>query len=360
VTSQSARPPAAAGGGSWLERDWLFAVALATFVGTSVWFGGAIRDFFAPASTSLSVPTLVGQTVSDAVASAERSKLRAVVVERAASDSYPKDVVIRQDPEPGTDVRAGRQISLVVSTGLQIFSMPDLRYESLREVNLDLAHDKLQLGKVRTVQNTEVQANRVVAQDPVPMTAVRVGTVVNIDLSKGGPPNFKVPNFTGMSVDDARDLAERSHVRFGQLVWTPFGPGGPARGVVVRQKPEAGSAIDPSQDVSLQISAGPGVSGYILRQVHAVATVPIPQDGSDRAQRVRVAVHDETGTWNVYDAFAQPKQKLDFNLTVVGTSELDVYIDNELISSTKLGYEPGDEPHAPNGQGDASQKGSSP
>lgn len=335
--------------GWWYERDWFFAVALATFVGTTVWFGGAIRDFFAPASTSITVPALTGQTSADAVASAERAKLRAVIVERAASDRYPADVVMRQDPSAGTEVRAGRQISLAVSTGLQIFSMPDLRYEDLREVNLDLAHDKLQLGKVKTVASDEVPANRVVAQDPVPLTAVRVGTVVNVDFSKGGPPAIKVPAFKGMSIESARDLAARAHVVLGQVVWTPFGEGGPAHGIVVRQNPDANASIDPSQAVSLQVSAGPGVAGYIVRQVHAVATVPSPQDGSERAQRVRIEVRDETGRWNVYDAYAQPKQKLDFNLTVVGTSELDVYVDNELISSTKLGVEPSDRRHSKGG-----------
>jgi serine/threonine-protein kinase len=351
VTSDAARTRTVRRRGWWFERDWFFAVALATFVGTAVWFGGAIRDFFAPASTTITVPTLTGQTTSDAIASAQRAKLRAEVVERAASDRYPADVVMRQDPAPGTEARAGRQISLAVSTGLQIFSMPDLRYEDLREVNLDLAHDKLQLGKVRIVPSDEVPPNRVVAQDPVPLTAVRVGSVVNVDLSKGGPPAMKVPAFKGLSVDEARDLAVRSHIVLGQIVWTPFGEYGPARGIVVRQNPEANVSIDPSQAVSLQVSAGPAVAGYIVRQVHAVATVPSPQDGSERAQRVRVEVRDQTGRWNVYDAYAQPKQKLDFNLTVVGTSELDVYVDNELISSTKLGVEPAGLPHMPKGSG---------
>jgi hypothetical protein len=53
-----------------------------------------------------------------------------------------------------------------------------------------------------------------------------------------------------------------------------------------------------------------------------------------------VSVSDETGTWNVYNAYAQPKQKLDFNLTVVGTAELDVFVNNELVDSTTVGKEP--------------------
>ena len=33
-------------------------------------------------------------------------------------------------------------------------------------------------------------------------------------------------------------------------------------------------------------------------------------------------------------------QKLDFNVTVVGTAELDTYVNNELLNATKLGVEP--------------------
>ena len=99
--------------------------------------------------------------------------------------------------------------------------------------------------------------------------------------------------------------------------------------------------IGADDPVSLQVSAGPREAGYVIRQVHATATVP--EDAAVTAGKspsVRVSVSDETGTWNVYDAFAEPKQKLDFNLTVVGTAELDVFVNNELVDSTKLGKEP--------------------
>lgn len=329
-------------GRPWWAQDWYFAVALALFVGVSVWFGRAIQDFLAPSAKSISTPTLVGETVTDALSTAGRMHLKAVAVSRTPSDRFPKDVVMRQDPQPGAQVREGRQISIVVSSGVQIFPMPDLRYESLREVNLDLSHFKLVLGKVRTMSDDEVPANRVVSQDPAPLSSVRLGLVVNVVLSKGGPQNVRVPSFVGMQIDDARQYAQDSHVHLGQIVWTPFGRYGPPRGEIVRQRPDAKTVIDPAEQVSLQVSAGPREAGYIIRQVHAVAQVPedAAASNADKAPSVRVQVHDETGTWNVYDAYAQPKQKLEFNLTVVGTAELDIFINNELTSSTKLGVEP--------------------
>src|SRR5450631_1557059 len=132
-----------------------------------------------------------------------------------------------QQPAPGTHVRVGREISLVVSTGVTIFPMPDLRYQSLREANLALDHSKLQLAKATVVPNDDVLANHVLSQDPPPLTSVREGTRVALVLSKGPPPAVRVPNFVGEFIDDARADAARSNVHLGQIVWTPFGPSGP-------------------------------------------------------------------------------------------------------------------------------------
>jgi hypothetical protein len=146
-----------------------------------------------------------------------------------------------------------------------------------------------------------------------------------------------------MDVDEAREAADDAHVHLGQIVWTPFGRNGAPRGVVVRQAPAPNALLDPQGTVSLQVSAGPREAGYLIRQVHATATVPENLEDTEGVQTplVRVQVRDETGTWNVYNAYAQPKQKLDFNLTVVGTAEIDVFVNNELLGSTRLGVEPG-------------------
>ncbi|MFN2459566.1 MAG: PASTA domain-containing protein [Candidatus Velthaea sp.] len=320
--------------GSILDRDWLFALALALAVGVVVWFGRSVKDFFGPSAADVLVPSLSGQTLTDAQTEVQRLKLTSVVIANQPSDRFPKDVVMGQQPAAGSRVREGRQLSLIVSTGVNIFAMPDLRYESLREANLQLGRNKLQLAKTTIVPNDDVPANHVLAQDPPPLSSVRQGTKVTLTLSKGPPTSVRVPNFVGQFIDEARANAAKAKIHLGQVVWTPFGPDGPPRGRIVRQSPSGGD-IDPFEPVSLQVSAGPGEYGYLVRQVHATATVP----ARDSAANVRIEVRDETGTWNVYNGYAQGGQKLDFNLTVVGTAELDTYINNELLNHTKLGVE---------------------
>jgi serine/threonine-protein kinase len=319
-----------------LDRDWAFAIALAFAVGVMVWFGRSIKEFFAPTAATVYVPAFTGQTNLDAHAECGRLRLRCVVIATQPSDRYPKDVVSNQQPAAGARVREGRQISLVVSSGVVIFPMPDVRFETLRNAGVDLNRLKLELDKTSYIADDNVPRDHIVGQDPAPLASVRQGTKVSLTLSKGPPGGVKVPNYTGMSIDEARSAAQHDRVHLGQIVWTPFGTSGPSRGVIVRQSPNAGATIDPFEEVSLQVSAGPGEYGYLIRQVHASATVP-PRDD---AAHVRIEIRDDTGTWNVYDGFAQGGQKLDFNVTAVGTGEIDTYINNELLNQTQIGREP--------------------
>jgi beta-lactam-binding protein with PASTA domain len=318
-----------------LDRDWVLALSLAFFVAVVVWFGRSVQDFFGSSGDVL-LPAFSGQTSDDASTECTRLHLTCTVVAHQPSEQYPLDVVMDQQPAPGTHVREGRAVSLVVSTGIHIFPMPDLRFESLRNVQLELGNVKLSLAGTKTVPNNDIPANHVIDQVPPPLTSVREGTTVTLTLSKGPPANIKVPNFVNMGIDAARDAATAAKVHLGQVVWTPFGPDGPARGTVVRQSPAAGANIDPFTLTSLQVSAGPTEYGYLVRQVHVTADIPLHDDTA----HLRMQVRDDTGTWNVYDGYAQGGQKLDLTVTAIGTAELDTYINNELLDVTTIGKEP--------------------
>jgi len=324
---------------SYVPRDWIFTLAVAIFVGIIVWFGRSVHDFFVPSTSTLTVPTFVGQTLNDAMAEAYHAGLRTQVVARQISDRYPRDTVMNQQPQPGAHVREGRQVSFIVSTGVQINVMPDLRYQSMREAGLDLSRLHLQLAATKYVQSDEVPPNHIVDQDPPPLSSVREGSAITLTVSKGGTSQIVVPNFVGETVDAARDDAARSKIHLGQLVWMPLGPSAPPHGTVTQQTPPAGTKVDAFTPVSLEISAGPHESGYILRQVHLLASVPADQSG-DKPLRVRVTVTDATGKWNLYDAFAQPGQKLDFNVSALGTSLVDFFVNDALVAESRLGAEP--------------------
>ncbi len=296
----------------------------------------------------MTLPSFVGQTLTDANAEIARLKLSSSVVDHTPSDRYPKNVVIMQRPEAGEEAREGRQISFVISDGIVARIMPDLRYQSMREVQLDLSRVRMKLGKVTYVKSDIIPEGHVISQDPAPLSSVAEGDPVTLVVSRGGLSVLQVPTFTGMLIDEARALAERSGVKLGQIVWTPLGPTGPPHGAVVRQIPQPKGKIASFEPVSLQVSAGPYESGYVIRQARVLVSVPVPdqmqtgQEQTPTAQQldVRLSVTDATGKYDLYRAFAEPGQKLDFTVTAVGTSLVDMYVNNVLVGETRLGAEP--------------------
>jgi len=314
------------------------------FVAVVVWFGRQIHDFLLPPSNTVTVPSFAGQTLTDANAEIARLKLSSAVIDHTTSDRYPKNVVIGQRPDAGEQVREGRQISFVISDGIVARLMPDLRYQSMREVQLDLSRDRLRLGKITYVKSDVIPEGHVISQDPAPLSSVLQGDSVTLVVSRGGLSVLQVPTFTNMPIDDARALAQKTGVKLGQIVWTPLGPNGPPRGRVVRQIPAPGGKIASFDPVSLQVSAGPFESGYIIRQVHVLVSVPAAenddQQQAPQQQDVRLTVTDATGKYDLYHAYAEPGQKLDFMVTAVGTSLVDMYVDDRLVGETRLGTEP--------------------
>jgi serine/threonine-protein kinase len=325
----------------YLPRDWVFPIVLAAFTGVVVWFSHEIHEFLMPPVDTVTVPSFVGQTLADATAAAARINLAAVAINHATSDRYPKGVVMIQRPEAGTKVRQGRQVSFVVSDGIIARLMPDLRYQSMREVGLDLSRARLQLGKVSYLKSDIVPEGHVIDQQPQPLSNVLEGDQVSLTVSKGGAAELRVPDFGGMSIDDARASAQRDGVKLGQIVWTPLGPGAAAHGTVVRQSVKPGAKIASYEPISLQVSAGPHESGYIIRQVHVLASVPVPEEAlPGTSLKVVLRVHDATGQYDAYTAYAQPGQKFDFTITAVGTSVVDLIVDGALVGETRLGDEP--------------------
>jgi beta-lactam-binding protein with PASTA domain len=306
-----------------------------------VWFGRQIYDFLLPSSSTVTVPSFVGQTLTDANAEIERLKLSSAVVDHTTSDRYPKGVIIMQRPDSGEHVRQGRQVSLVVSDGIVARLMPDLRYQSMREVQLDLSHAHLQLGKVTYARSDLVPADHVVSQNPPPLISVHEGDVVTLVVSRGARMTIPVPDFVGLSLDQARALAVKSGLKLGQIVWTPLGKDGPSHGIVARQMPPPNARIASFDPVDLQVSAGPNESGYIVRQVHVLVSVPSPESIQNGQQLdVRLSLTDATGRYDVYHAYAEPGQKLDLTVTAVGTALLDMYVNDALTGEIRLGTEP--------------------
>jgi serine/threonine-protein kinase len=137
------------------------------------------------------VPQLVGLTSLDSVRLAlSDANLQLGTIKEKAS-SQPTGYVLAQDPPEGTQIEAGSMISISVSSG-QV-RVPAVIGVSEAQARSDLVQAGLDAQIVNQSDDT-VEAGTVLAQSPLPGTAVDRGTLVTITVAIAPEPTAE-PTF---------------------------------------------------------------------------------------------------------------------------------------------------------------------
>ena len=190
------------------------------------------------------MPAFAGQTNGDA--QSECARLRAALRRHRLAAQRPLSQGRRDEPAARRPARAcaraGRSRSSS-ATGVIIFPMPDLRFESLRNASLDLNRLKLQLDKTTYAVNDDVPRDHVVSQDPPPLSSVRARHRRSASRSaKARRPACACPTSTGMSIDDgAPSRASARASTWARSCGRRSAPAARGAATVVRQSPGPGA-----------------------------------------------------------------------------------------------------------------------
>jgi len=205
------------------------------------------------------VPDIAGETVVDALVLLQERGLYPQVQLRYFSDPALKDTVVSQDPEPGSLVRVGRRITLVVSQGAIIDAVDDFRGRPLAEVQAELQALGAQGGRSLVIDSVsyvfdDAAVGTVIEQSPPPGTEVSGLTELDLVVSRGPDvERFSLPSFTGLDWEDAIQVLSRDDVPF-VFVLEDQPTVGP-EGVVVSQSPDAATQVTAGTPVELTIRA---------------------------------------------------------------------------------------------------------
>jgi len=242
-------------------------MALSTRVwgaGKRVLVGGALvltYFLFAAASMRLAlktrdviVPPLNGKTVAEAASILAASGLNLKVEEaRRVDASVPSGQVVNQDPQTGVKTRRERSVKVWISGGPRAATVPALVGESERTAQLRVQQDGLQLAAVAEIRSGDYTAGTVVAQNPAPKQTTPTGARISLLVNRGERgQSYVMPDLIGVNGDRAADLLRSRGFRVSVVGDHPY-PGVPA-GIVLRQSPQGGFQIGPSDPISLEVS----------------------------------------------------------------------------------------------------------
>jgi serine/threonine-protein kinase len=175
---------------------------------------------------------------------------------KSASDTVAANHVIRQNPAPGTKVEKNSLVELVVSNGLPLIGLRDVRGYNAADAQRTLEDDRFKVKLARKFDNTPKDS--VSDQSPKPGARVRQGSTVTLVVSNGPQP-IQAPNFVGMNLSDAIALAKRSGITIDTAQRGAY-PDVEAN-VIATQDVPAGAQIDRTTAIHLMVSTGNASAG---------------------------------------------------------------------------------------------------
>ena len=228
---------------------WLLVALLVLAAALTGWFVfQQVRDQLADAD-QVGVPFLVEIEERRAVALVLNAGLEPNVI-REASETVEEGFVIRQEPTFGTEVESGSKVDLWVSTGPPQTEVPDVIGQNRDEAVAALARADLEAKIVEVF--SEKEPGTVTGQSPAAGEQVKVGTRVQINVSRGVKP-LAVPDVRGQPYESAASALQGAGFKVARRNVDSTEPAG----TVVDQQPSAGNTAPAGSTITLSVSKGP-------------------------------------------------------------------------------------------------------
>jgi beta-lactam-binding protein with PASTA domain len=230
-------------------------------------------------------------------------ELTAALLELQVKELYPrlqlrysetpeeKGIILEQDPAPGTIVKAGRRIRLVVSQGMVVNAVENYRGRDIDEVRMDLRtlfasapQPLLSLNEPFMYEYSGEAPGTILQQSPEPGTPISGPTVLEFVVSRGPEHNqIAAPDLRGLTVAEALEQIRQSRINFAFTLRPQRN--GERAGIVVYQDPAEGAVMPANQAVSILVSAP---TAPVNGEVFGLFKYPIPRNPYPLTVRLEV------------------------------------------------------------------------
>ncbi len=260
-------------------RNWLLAgivvlviIILALLLGAK----GLFSPKAVPVVSTVQVPSVVGESQSNAVATLANDGLKSSITKKNSSES--SGTVLSESPTAGTSVKKGDTVSLVVSSGPKQVSVPNVVGQPVAQAESTLIGAGFQVST--NYVNNSAKVGTVVSQTPAGSTQAAKGSTVSVDVSNG-PSQVPVPNVIGQPLAQAANTLGSKGLQLGNVSYqnSPTVPNGD----VISTNPTPGTTVAPKTPVDVVASNGPGTTTTTTAPPSSTTTTSPPSSTTTTA-----------------------------------------------------------------------------
>jgi beta-lactam-binding protein with PASTA domain len=169
------------------------------------------------------VPNVVGKELTEALLELQAKELYPRLQLRYSQTSLDKGLILEQEPKPGTIVKAGRRIRIVVSQGVIVNRIDNFIGHDIDEVKMDLQTVYASTGSIPLLTLKEPlmyefsieNPGTILAQKPEPGTDISGPMTLEFVVSKGREnASVVIPQLTGLDIQKALEMISSSGINF--------------------------------------------------------------------------------------------------------------------------------------------------
>jgi len=169
------------------------------------------------------VPNVIGKELTEALLELQAKELYPRLQLRYSQTSLDKGLILEQEPKPGTIVKAGRRIRIVVSQGVIVNRIDNFIGRNIDEVKMDLQTIFASTGSIPLLTLKEPlmyefsaeNPGIILAQKPEPGTDISGPMTLEFVVSKGREnASVVIPKLTGLDVQKALEMISSSGINF--------------------------------------------------------------------------------------------------------------------------------------------------
>lgn len=154
--------------------------------------GQTVKVTVSKGTQNVTVPKVIGLSEAEATAAIDKLKL-VKNVKREYNSDVATGIVYSVDPGEGVSVAEGTSITLYVSKGQDLVTVPGIVGMSESAAEAQIEDSGLSVGRVTTSESDTVSAGLVISQSPTEGTQTERGTSINFVVSSGKPTPSPTP-----------------------------------------------------------------------------------------------------------------------------------------------------------------------
>lgn len=274
------------------------------------------------------VPDLVSKDVVYALEVLSDLGLNTKVKKSEFHPIVPKHHIIDQYPEPGSEIKRGRDVRLMISKGARSVVFPNIMGMDVSMASIIIAENDLHQRNLSYTYSRTQPKGKILYQSPRAGTKGTRGDSLDMLVSSGPKADWlRMMNLKDLGLDDAIEIIEKHQMAVGTITLAsnltlPLD-------AVVTQDPKAGFPVLPGKTVDLTINR-PNPKGMGSRRRDA-SLFRYRVDQGFLSQKVRVRINRADAAMDIYNGFAKAGEEVWLIIFRDAPTALFLYLDDELI-----------------------------